>query len=133
MALKLPKKSICFYFEVHQPLRLNTFSYFDINKNKDYFDSSNKEILNKVAKKCYFPTNKLILKLIKKYPEFRCAYSLSGVFIDQCEMYKPDLLESFKELVASNKVEILSETYYHSLSYLYKKEERNMDTEIEIF
>ena len=123
MALKLPKKSICFYFEVHQPLRLNTFSYFDINKNKDYFDSSNKEILNKVAKKCYFPTNKLILKLIKKYPEFRCAYSLSGVFIDQCEMYKPDLLESFKELVASNKVEILSETYYHSLSYLYKKEE----------
>jgi len=123
VASKLPKKSICFYFEVHQPLRLNNFSYFDINKNKDYFDISNKEILNKVAKKCYFPTNKLILKLISKYPEFRCAYSLSGVFIDQCEMYNPKLLESFKELVATNKVEILSETYYHSLSYLYKKDE----------
>lgn len=123
MASKTPKKSICFYFEVHQPLRLNSFSYFDINKNKEYFDVINKEILNKVAAKAYLPTNKLILKLIKKYPEFRCAYSISGVFIDQCEMFNPGILDSFKELVATNKVELLSETYYHSLSYLYKKDE----------
>jgi len=120
---KAPKKSVCFYFQVHQPLRLDTFSYFDINKKKGYFNPENKKILHKVAQKCYLPTNKLILKLIKKYPEFRCSYSLSGVFIDQCEMYAPEILESFKELVATKKVEILGETYYHSLSYLYRKDE----------
>ena len=119
----IPKKNVCFYFEVHQPLRLNNFSYFDINKNKEYISSENKQILHKVAKKCYLPTNEIILKLLNKYPAFKCAYSLSGVFIDQCEEFAPNVLDSFKNIIDTKKVELLNETYYHSLSYLYRKEE----------
>lgn len=118
-----PKKAVCFYFQVHQPKRLNSLNYFDINSDKPLFSKDNEEILNKVSKKCYYPTNKLILEIIKKYPEFKCAYSLSGTFIDQAEEYDPKLIHSFQTLAKTKNVEILSETYYHSLSFIYSKEE----------
>ena len=82
---KSTSKSVCFYFHVHQPYRLNSFSYFDINKQKPYFADDNKVILKKVTEKCYLPTNKIILKLLQKYHEFRASYSISGVMLDQCE------------------------------------------------
>lgn len=117
------KKAVCFYFQVHQPKRLSNLSYFDINAEKDIYSKDNQEILKKVADKCYYPTNKLILSLIKKYPEFKCSYSLSGTFIDQAEEYDPRLIHSFQNLAKTKNVEILSETYYHSLSFIYSKEE----------
>ncbi|MFQ5475074.1 MAG: glycoside hydrolase family 57 protein, partial [Candidatus Nanoarchaeia archaeon] len=83
----------------------------------------NIEVLMKVARKCYLPTNKLMFELLEKHREFKIAYSLSGVFIEQCERYCPEILESFKRLVGTGRVEILSETYHHSLSYIYSKEE----------
>jgi len=118
-----PKKNICFYFQVHQPYRLQKYSFFDIGEEeKKYFDDhKNKEIFRKVAKKCYLPTNKLMLKLLKRHPEFKISYSLSGVFLDQCEEYGLDVLESFKKLAKTGQVEFLCETYYHSLSFLYSK------------
>ncbi len=115
--------SICFYFQVHQPFRMREYSVFDIGKKTDYFDDpKNKEILLKVAKKCYIPANNLILKLLNKHPEFKVAYSISGVFLEQCETWAPEVIESFKKLVSTGRVELLSETYYHSLSYLFSKE-----------
>jgi alpha-amylase len=116
--------SICFYFQVHQPYRLRDYTVFDIGKNHDYFDhKKNKDILNKVANKCYLPTNKLMLDLLKKHPEFRVSYSFSGVVLDQFEEYNKEVLESFQKLVDTGQVEVLDETYHHSLSYLYSKEE----------
>jgi len=113
---------ICFYFQVHQPLRLAQFSIFG---NQDdscagYFDSDlNRRIMEKVAGKCYLPTNQLMLELLEKHPEFRISYSLTGVFLEQCRMFVPDVLHSFAALAATGRVEFLSETYYHSLSYLF--------------
>jgi alpha-amylase len=116
--------SVCFYFQVHQPYRLGNYSVFDIGKNMNYFDSQkNKAILNKVAEKCYLPTNKIMLDLIKQYPEFKISYSLSGVILDQFQEYNPDVLRSFQTLVDTGNVEILDETYYHSLAFLQSKEE----------
>lgn len=111
-------KSICFYFQVHQPFRLKRFRFFDIGKDISYFDdSANRSIMNKVAEKCYLPTNSLLLKLIKKYKgEFKVAFSISGVALEQFEQYAPKVLESFKELARTGCVEFLAETYYHSLS-----------------
>lgn len=119
----LSSKSVCFYFQVHQPLRLNQFSYFDINKQKPYFADDNHKILQKVTEKCYLPANKAILKLLKKHPEFRASYSISGVMLDQCENYDEKLLSSFKELTANKHIEVLNETYYHSLAYTQSKVE----------
>ncbi len=121
--------SICFYFQVHQPLRIKKYRYFDIGVVSSYFDDNsesnlnNKRILQKVASKSYLPTNKLLLELIKKHPKFKVSFSLSGLAIEQFEKFSPETLESFKKLVDTGRVEVLSETYYHSLSFLYSKEE----------
>ena len=116
--------SVCFYFQVHQPYRLKNYTVFDIGKNLDYFNSQkNEEILKKVAKKCYLPTNNLMLQLIKKYPEFKISYSFSGVILEQLEKFAPEVIESFRQLVKTGNVEILDETYYHSLAFLYSKKE----------
>lgn len=111
-------KNICFYFQVHQPFRLKQFRFFDIGKDISYFDdSANRSIMNKVAEKCYLPTNSLLLNQIKKHKgEFKIAFSISGTALEQFEKYTPKVLESFKELARTGCVEFLAETYYHSLS-----------------
>ncbi|MEF8879469.1 MAG: glycoside hydrolase family 57 protein [Candidatus Thermoplasmatota archaeon] len=117
--------SVCMYFEVHQPIRLNRFSVFDMGSKKNtlenYFNKKlNQEIFDKVTKKCYLPTNRLLLDLIRKYDgRFRVSFSLTGTFVEYCKQYQPELLESFKELVKTGAVDIMEETYYHSLSSLY--------------
>ncbi|MBN2881475.1 glycoside hydrolase family 57 protein [Candidatus Woesearchaeota archaeon] len=117
--------SICFYFQVHQPKRLKQYSIFDVGNNNDYFDEKkNKEICEKVAKKCYIPTNKLMLELIKKMNgKFKISYSITGTAIEQFKKYTPEVIDLFKQLADTGCVEFLSETYYHSLSFLYSKEE----------
>ena len=121
---------VCFYFQVHQPYRLKKYSLFDIGKSQEYFDhEKNKEVFHKVTSKCYFPMNNLLLELLNKHPQFKVAFSLSGVFLEQCKEYNPELLESFRKLVRTGKVEILSETYYHSLAFLYSKKEFNEQVE----
>ncbi|MHC4799587.1 MAG: glycoside hydrolase family 57 protein, partial [Planctomycetota bacterium] len=115
--------SVCFYFQVHQPCRLRRYSVFDTDAN--YFDDyKNGEICSKVAHKCYLPANRVILDLIRKYEgRFRVSYSLTGVVIDQFKRYAPHVLDSFQELNDTGCVEFLAETYYHSLSFLYSREE----------
>ncbi len=121
--------SVCFYFQVHQPLRVKKYKVFDIGEDDKYFndnsDSSlnNKWIMERVARKSYLPTNQLLLELLDKYPEFKISFSLSGIFLEQIEKDFPEVLKSFQRLVDTGRAEILSETYYHSLSFLYSREE----------
>ena len=121
--------AICFYFQVHQPYRIRKYRVFDIGHIHNYFDSpegdrlNNRDVLLKVARKSYLPTNRLFLELLHRHPELKISYSLSGVLMDQLAEYSPETLESFQELTATGRVEILSETYYHSLSFLYSKPE----------
>ena len=83
--------SVCFYFQVHQPYRIKNYRVFDIGSKGDYFDDSserdinNRKVFNKVAQKCYLPTNEILLELLQKHPEFQVSFSLSGVFLDQLE------------------------------------------------
>jgi len=103
---------------------MKNYMVFEIGNNHNYFDDlKNKEILNKVAKKCYLPTNKVMLNLLKEHPEFKISYSFSGVVLDQFEEYNQDVLRSFQDLVDTGQVEVLDETYYHSLAFLYSKDE----------
>ena len=121
--------SICFYFQVHQPYRIKKYSVFDIGRDHDYFEDENlnekgnKAVMEKIARKCYLPTNQVLLDLIHRHPEFKISYSFSGVVLEQMEKYAPEVLESFQRLVKTGNVEILDETYYHSLSFFYSDEE----------
>lgn len=133
--------SICFYFKVHQPYRLKPYSIFDIGNDPEYFLSeqggeprtssepvrgerrNNAAIIKKVARKCYDPTNAILLELLEQYPEFKFSFSLSGVFLEQLLEFAPETLESFRRLAAFGRVELLGETFYHSLSFLKSERE----------
>jgi alpha-amylase len=115
--------SVCFYFQVHQPMRLRHYTVFD--DDDQYFDEAkNAAICKKVANKCYLPANRLLLKLIQQHKgRFRIAYSLTGVLLEQIERYSPEVLSTFHALAQTGCVEFLAETYYHSLSFLYSRQE----------
>ena len=114
------KKSICLYFQVHQPNRLRLYRFFDIGKDSHYYDDfANRTILRRVAQKCYLPMNALLLELIEANKgAFKVAFSISGSVLEQCDRYAPEVIESFRKLAQTGCVEFLSETYYHSLASL---------------
>jgi len=115
--------AVCIYFQVHQPYRLRRYSVFDTSAS--YFDEkANADICRKVAGKCYLPANQCIYDLIKLHEgRFRVAYSLTGVVLDQLQAYAPEVIESFQRLAETGCVEFLAETYYHSLAFLYSRQE----------
>ncbi|MCH7640823.1 polysaccharide deacetylase family protein [Patescibacteria group bacterium] len=121
--------SICLYFQVHQPLRIKKYRVFDIGHDHEYFNDAsdtrlnNKKVLAKVSEKSYLPTNKILYDLLKKIPEFKISYSFSGIVLEQLARDFPEVLDSFRKLVDTGRVEILSETYYHSLAFFYSKPE----------
>ena len=118
-------KSICLYFQVHQPDRLRLFRFFDIGADDHYFDDfDNSAIVRRVAAKCYLPMNKLIMELIKANGKnFKVTFSISGTAIEQFKLYAPEVLESFKKLADTGCVEFLAETYSHSLASLANEKE----------
>ena len=114
------KKSICLYFQVHQPNRLRLYRFFDIGKDSHYYDDfANRTILRRVAQRCYLPTNELLLELINTYKgQFKVAFSISGSVLEQFDRYAPEVIDSFRKLAGTGCVEFLAETYYHSLASL---------------
>ena len=114
------KKSICLYFQVHQPNRLRLYRFFDIGKDSHYYDDfANRTILRRVAQKCCLPMNALLLELIEANKgAFKVAFSISGSVLEQFDRYAPEVIESFRKLAQTGSVEFLSETYYHSLASL---------------
>jgi len=115
--------SVTFYFQVHQPFRLRRYGIFDSGTN--YFDDDvNAEICRKVADKCYLPANAVMLELIRAHEgRFRVSYSITGMAIEQFRRFCPEVLDSFTALAETGCVEFLAETYYHSLAFLYRRDE----------
>lgn len=118
-------RSICFYFQVHQPPRLKPYSYFQVGHDHTYFDDQlNCKIFRRVAEKCYLPTNRLLLELIDRAEgRLRIAFSLTGIVVEQMLHCDPRVLESFRALAKTGCVEFLAETYYHSLASLFDESE----------
>ena len=111
--------AVVFYFQVHQPDRLKPFKPSDAGGRKGWFDTPvNRQIVRRVAKRCYQPMNELILEQIEATEgRFRCAFSLSGTVIQQMRDWAPKALASFVRLAETGSVEFLAETSHHSLAY----------------
>ena len=118
-------KTICFYFQIHQPFRLKRYRFFDIGNDHYYYDDfANDDIITRIAQRSYLPANATLLEMIKNANgKFKVAFSISGVALEQLEIYVPEFIDSMKELVKTDCVEILSETYAHSLASLADPEE----------
>jgi len=125
---------VCIYFQVHQPNRLLPYDFFRIGENAVYEDvAMNAAILDKVSDNCYLPANKMFKKLVEENDgRFRMALSISGTAIEQMERYRPDVLDSFRELVATGSVEVLAETYYHSLAFVHSNKEFDRQVEMHL-
>jgi len=117
---------VCFYFQVHQPMRLNKhYSFFDMGVSHHYRDDeANRDILRKVAQKCYLPANRMMLDLINEFRgDFRISFAITGVAMEQFQEFCPEVLDSFRALADTGCVEFIGETHYHSLSFLFSREE----------
>jgi alpha-amylase len=122
-------KAIVLYLHVHQPYRVRHYSALEAGRQHDYFDApyedqtSNERILHKVAEKSYIPTNRKLIDLLNRHPEFKLSMSITGTVLEQLERWSPAALQSFKDLVATGRVEIVGETYHHSLAFFYSLSE----------
>lgn len=129
-------KAIVLYLHVHQPYRIRNYSIFDAGVDHNYFDSdyddrtNNERIIHKVAEKSYIPTNRKLLELLTQYPEFKLSLSITGTVLDQLERWSPEALQSFKDLFATGRVEIVAETYHHSLAFFYSRSEFEMQVKM---
>jgi len=126
----MSKRGITLYLHVHQPLRVRDYTVFDTALDHNYFndpdplsDRNNEKVFNKVAEKSYRPMNALLEKLLADHEEFKLSLSITGTFLEQAEKWAPDVIESFQRLVATGRVEIVAETYYHSLAFFYSRTE----------
>jgi alpha-amylase len=119
--------SVCFYFQVHQPFRIKRYRIFDVGRDSDYFNGSdrldNAKILEKVARKCYLPANAILLDCLRQHPDLRISFSFSGTLLAQLTRFCPEALQSFQKLADTGQVEILGETDHHSLACLYSMDE----------
>lgn len=118
-------KAICFYFQIHQPFRLKRYRFFDIGNDHYYYDDfANDDIIDRVSQRSYIPAAQSLLKMIEESGgKFKCALSVTGLALEQFEMYVPEMIDLLKKLAATGCVEFLSETYAHSLSSLADPEE----------
>lgn len=118
-------KAICFYFQIHQPFRLKPYRFFDIGNDHYYDDDfANEDILSRIAHRSYIPAAESLLRMIQESNgKFRCAISITGLAIEQCEIYVPEFLDLLKKLADTGCVEFLAETYSHSLASLIDPEE----------
>ena len=122
-------RGIVLYLHVHQPWRVRNYDIFDVASKHNYFsesaspDQDNELIFHKIADKSYKPMNRLLEKLLNDHPDFKVSLSITGTFIEQAEQFDPGILDSFRRLVDTGRVEILSETYHHSLAFFYDRNE----------
>lgn len=123
-------RGLVLYLHVHQPYRVRPYSVFDTGIDHNYFltneysaDWNNQTVFEKVANKSYRPMNALLKRLLDEHPDFRISLSISGTFLEQAKVWAPDVIDSFKELIDTGRVEVLAETYHHSLAFFYSRDE----------
>ncbi len=117
-------KSICLFFQVHQPLRYRRYRFFDIGNDHYYYDDyANESFIQKIAESCYLPANHLLLQILNANKgKFKISFSITGVALEQFEIYAPEVIDSFKALAETGYVEFLAETYSHSLASLQNQD-----------
>lgn len=123
------QKSLVLYLHVHQPWRLRPYTAFETGHDHNYwhiggkFGADNGKIFRKVAEKSYLPMAKLLGQMLREIPDFRISLSLTGTFLEQAEYFAPEVLDAFRDIVSTGRVEILGETYYHSLAFFFSRDE----------
>lgn len=129
-------RAVVLYLHVHQPFRIKQYDIFDAGHDQNYFDANgntqtnNRAIIDKVSEKSYLPTNRVLMNLLQSQPNFKLSLSITGTILEQFEMWRPDVLKSFQDLIATGRVEVVAETYHHSLAFFYSRTEFEAQVEM---
>lgn len=129
-------KTIALYLQLHQPYRIKRYTIFDTAHDHVYFndegesDTNNRLVFERVAEKSYRPMLTLLERLGEEHKGFRFTLSMTGTFLEQAEAWTPDVVQTLKRLVAKGNVELLAETYHHSLAFFYSR--REFETEVNL-
>ena len=116
-------KTICLYFEIHQPIHLKRYRFFEIGTDHYYYDDyENERAITETAERSYIPALKAMLEMAKANNGFKVAFSLSGTAIELMEVYAPEVLDLLQELNQTGCVEFLAEPYSHGLSSIANEE-----------
>lgn len=132
----MSRPTIHLYFQLHQPYRVKRYTIFDVSHDHVYFndegdsDLNNARIFQKVAEKSYRPMLTLLERLLEDEPEFRFSLSLSGVVVEQAQVWAPDIVDTLRRVIATKRVEILAETYHHSLAFFHSRREFEAQVEL---
>ena len=114
-------RNICFYFQIHLPYRLKRYRFIEIGQDHYYYDDFQiEERIRAYVEQSLLPANRTIAEMIRSSNgKFRCAFTISGVTLDQLEHYAPEVIDSFKDLAKTGCVEFMAEPYAHSLSSVF--------------
>ena len=117
-------KTICLYFEIHQPIHLKRYRFFDIGTDHYYYDDYETErCITEVTNQSYMPALTALQEMIQVHGDYlKVAFSISGVCLEQLEVYAPQVIDKLQELSATGSVEFLAEPYSHGLSSLINEE-----------
>mgnify|MGYP003290042445 FL=1 len=117
-------KTICLYFEIHQIIHLKRYRCFDIGRDHYYFDDyENERSITDIAERSYIPALTTLIQMAEANKgAFKVALSLSGVGLEQLEMYAPSVIELLHQLNDTGCCEFLCEPYSHGLSSLANEE-----------
>ncbi len=113
-------KTICLYFEIHQIIHLKRYRFFEIGSDHYYYDDfANEQGINEIAERSYIPALNTLIQMAKENEgAFKVALSISGVALEQLEIYAPSVIELLHELNNTGCCEFLCEPYSHGLSSL---------------
>ena len=117
------RPTVVLYMHMHQPWRVRPYSLFEVGRDHNYYGPDNERVLKKVADKSYRPMLALLGKLLEEHPDFRFSLSITGTFLEHAEHWARDVIEKLQEFTATGRVEIVAETYHHSLAFFYDEEE----------
>jgi alpha-amylase len=117
------KPTIVLYLHMHQPWRVRPYSLFEVGRDHNYYGSDNERVFRKVAEKSYRPMLALLGKLLEKHPEFAFSLSITGTFLEHAGLWGKDIIEELQKLIKTGRVEVVAETYYHSLAFFYDEDE----------
>lgn len=117
--------NVCLFFQAHQPFRIRSYDFFQIGNDPNYFDDAlNRDILHRVADRCYLPALQLFEELHHQTEgNFKAGLGISGTLITQLEKWRPDVLQRFQSLVAQGILFVTGGTYSNSLATFFSAQE----------
>lgn len=110
---------------MHAPYRLKRYRFFDIGQDHYYYDDMQTEDqFSWLAQTSYLPLLGTIKEMVQlSRGKFHCGLAVSGLTLQLCEQFAPEVIDLMKELAGTKAVEFVAVPYAHSFAAEYDMSE----------